>query len=291
VAVQSVGGNDAALERQKLQHFQSASRFVATRCFLLSQRHARFHRKHVDQLQRRSSSTALVRAAQSLAVDRHDPRKLEPVGFRKSRHETAEGSLERLRLEQTKHATECVVARDAVFQPKKEPQGPFLRLTKVRHVRARFRPTHHCCQRNEQRFQQIVSGVLRPWVRQSPKCLSELVHPTPSMTRESLSESFLPSNAIDPANPYAIPLPLKGRVKKGAAPPKSTTALCASCAGATALSSPSTPCCAGLRGTACWRTDRAPSASAGCVRRRCCAGSRRCRRRSSRRARRRAPRR
>jgi hypothetical protein len=36
------------------------------------------------------------------------------------------------------------------------------------------------------------------------------------MIRESSSESVLPSNAIDVANPYAIPLRLRGRAGVGA---------------------------------------------------------------------------
>src|SRR5205814_7238700 len=94
-------------------------------------------------------------------------------------------------------------------------QQPFLGSSEVGHVRAGVRPTQHCRQSNEQHFQQIVSRVVRARVRQPPENLLEPSHPTPSTIRESSSESFLPTNAIDLSNPYAIPLPFGGGMNGG----------------------------------------------------------------------------
>src|SRR5579863_8808310 len=58
--MQRIGGNDAAFQRQKLQHLQSACRLVATSCLLLGQGHAGIHRKDVDQMQRSSLCAAFV---------------------------------------------------------------------------------------------------------------------------------------------------------------------------------------------------------------------------------------
>ena len=201
-------------KRQKIQHFQSARCLVATRCLLLSQGHAGIHGKDVDQLQRGGLSTAFVGPAQGLAVDGHDPGKLEAVGLGKGCHEATKGELEGLRLEQTKHPAECIVTRDAMLQAKNEPQQLFLRLSEVRHVRARLRSAQRRRQRDEQHLQKIVPGIVRARVRQPPKGFLELVHPTPSMIRESSSESVLPSNAIAVENPYAIPLPRAGRGRR-----------------------------------------------------------------------------
>ncbi len=87
VAMQRVGGNDAVFERQKLEHFQSTRRLVATSRFLLGQSHAGVHRKDIDQLQWRGLSAAFVSSAQGLAVDCHHPGKFEPIGLGKGRHE------------------------------------------------------------------------------------------------------------------------------------------------------------------------------------------------------------
>src|SRR6202140_3506308 len=211
VAMQRIGGNDAAVQRQKVQHFQGTCRLVATRRFLLGQSHPGIHRKDVDQVQRRGLSAAFVGAAQGLAIDGHHPGKLEPVGLGKGRHEAAEREFEGLRLEQAEPPAERIVARDAMLQPKEKPQQPFLRMPEVRHIRARLRSAQRRRQRDEQHLQQIVPGIVRARVRQPPKGLLELLHPTPSMIWESSSESVLPSNAIASENPYAIPLPHAGR--------------------------------------------------------------------------------
>src|ERR1700687_5496557 len=114
------------------------------------------------------------------------------------------------RLDGAEHPAERVVARYAMLQAQEKPQQPFLRSSEFRHIRARLGSAQHCSQRDEQHLQQFVSRIVGARVRQPPENLLELAHPTPSMIRESSSESVLSSNAIDASNPYAIPL-LAGR--------------------------------------------------------------------------------
>src|SRR2546430_6712935 len=98
-----------------------------------------------------------------------------------------------------------------MLQARETPNPPFLSRPKPRHIGPRFRSTQPCRKRDEQPLQQIVPRVGRPRVRQLPKKLPELPHPTPSMIRESSSESVLSFNAIQVSNPNAIPLPQAGR--------------------------------------------------------------------------------
>jgi hypothetical protein len=119
--MQRVGGNDAAFEGQKIQYFQSPRRLVPARRFLLGQSHPGFDRKDIDQLQRCGLAAALVGPAQGLAVDGHHPGEFETIGLGKSRHETTKGEFKGLRLEQTEHPAERVVARNAMLQAKQEP--------------------------------------------------------------------------------------------------------------------------------------------------------------------------
>jgi hypothetical protein len=206
-----VGGDDAAVEREQFQDLQRASRLVASGRLLLRHRQASLHRKHVDQMQWSCPPTALVGAAQSLAIDRHHAGELEAIGLGKRRHEAAEHALEGCRIEQPEHPAESVVAGNPMFQTQKQPQQRFLGLPKIRHVGAGFGATQHRRQGNDENVQQIVSGVVRPRVRQRSKSLLELAHPTPSTFGESSSESFSQNNAIHASKPYAIPLPHAGR--------------------------------------------------------------------------------
>src|SRR5436190_18095134 len=109
MAMERIGCNDAALETQQIDDFQSTRGLVATWRFPLRQSHAGLHRKDVDQLQWRGLSAAFVGATHSLAVDRHHSREFEAVGLRKRRHEATECGFERTRIEQTEYAAERVM--------------------------------------------------------------------------------------------------------------------------------------------------------------------------------------
>src|SRR5437016_7614214 len=98
VAMERIGSDDAPVEAQQIQHFQSTPRLVATGRFLLSQSHPGIHRKDIDQMQRVRPPATFVGSAQGLAVDRHHPGKLEPIRLGKARHKLPEGELEGLRF-------------------------------------------------------------------------------------------------------------------------------------------------------------------------------------------------
>ena len=215
IAMQRIGGDDAAFEREHPQHVERAFGLVAARRLARRQREAGFCRKDIDHLQRRAALAALVGATQRLAVDRHDPGELDPVGLGKRRHEPPEHLLEGLRVEVTEHAAECIVTGNAMLQRQELPQQPLLGATEQRHVAAAFASAQDGRQSNEQDFPQFVLCVRGPCIRQFPRDLLEFDHPTPPVFRESSSESISRANAIAASNPYAIPLPpLQGRVKR-----------------------------------------------------------------------------
>jgi hypothetical protein len=211
MAMQRIRCDDAAIERQQLQHLQGAGGLVAAASFLLSNCHSRLDSPDIDHVQRRSALAAREGAAQRFAIDGHHAAELNLMRLRKGRHETPERSLESLRLEQAEHAAEGVVTGNPMLQAEKQSQQVFLGLPELGHVRAGIRPTQHRRQRNNQYLHQIVPRIVGPRVRQPSKNLLEFAHPTPSAIKESFSESILPNKAIGSSNPYAIPLPRSGR--------------------------------------------------------------------------------
>src|ERR1700675_1986222 len=214
MAMQRIGRDDTAFERQQRQYLQRPGSLVAARSLLLGKRHSRFHRPDVDHVKRFVARTALEGASQRLAVDRHHACEIEPVGLGKGGHEASECGFEGTRLEQTEHSAEGVVARNPVLQMQKQPQQPFLGLSKLRHIRAGLCSAQHRRQGDDQYLRQIVPRVGRPRIRQTSKNLLELPHPTPSALWEPFSESILQNYAIEAVNPYAIPLPRRGRDAK-----------------------------------------------------------------------------
>jgi hypothetical protein len=181
-------------------------RLVAPRRLARGQRHSGFRRKDVDHLERHAGFAALVGATQGFAVERHHAGKLDPIGFGEGRHEPTEALLEGARVERSQHATERVVAGDAVLQPQELPQHLFLGTAKQRHVGGAFGSAQHCGQSDDQDFRQIVLRVGRARIRQVSENLLESPHRTPLALRESSSESILLESAITPSNPHAIPL-------------------------------------------------------------------------------------
>ena len=140
IAMQRIGGDDAAFERQHLQHFQGTLRLVAAGRLARGQHHPGFRGEDVDHLQRRAALAALVGAAQRFAVDRHHAGELDPVGLGKRRHEPPEMLLEGLRVQSAEHPAEGIVAGDAVLQPQELPQQLFLGRGQTAPCRSRSSP-------------------------------------------------------------------------------------------------------------------------------------------------------
>jgi hypothetical protein len=80
-AMQRIGGNDAAFERQHLQYFQGSSRFVAARRLARGQHHTCFHGKYIDHMQRRAALAAPRTALPSTATT---PVSLIPLALAKA---------------------------------------------------------------------------------------------------------------------------------------------------------------------------------------------------------------
>jgi hypothetical protein len=211
MAMQGIGGNDAAFERQHSQRVHRTLGLVAAGRLARRQYHPRFRGKDIDHLQRSGALAPLVGAAQSLSVDGHDPCEVEPVGLGEGRHERPESFLESSRLQSMEHAPERVVAGNAVFQPQELPQNLFLRATEQRHVRRALGTAQHASQRDDQDLEQFVLRVGGSRIDQASEHLLEFLHRTPLAIRESPSESMLLAGTIPHTNPYAIPLHAAGR--------------------------------------------------------------------------------
>src|SRR5262249_32114439 len=82
------------------------------------------------------------------------------------------------------------------------------------HVRRTLGPAQHGSKGDKQEFHQIVAGVVRPRIGQTSENLLEFAHVTPLEKWESPSESTFAADAIPVPNPYAIPLPWKGEVRR-----------------------------------------------------------------------------
>src|SRR5476649_1049511 len=114
MAMQRIGGDDAALEGQQLEHRQGARDLVAMGRGILRQSQPLAGAPDIDQMQRRRALAALVGAPYRLAVDRHDAAEL--LAPRERRDEASERRFELHRIEKAEHAAERIVARDPMLQ-------------------------------------------------------------------------------------------------------------------------------------------------------------------------------
>jgi len=211
MAMQGVGRDDAALQREQLQHLQGASHLVAVGRQTLRNGQPGLGRKHVDQMQRRAAPATLEGAAQGLAVHGHDT----PQGLGEVPHEAAQSRLEGLRIEQAEHPAEGVVAWNAVFQAQDLAQQGLLGAAEQGHVGAALRPAQHRSQGDEQDLHQIVLRVGGPRIRNLRKAFPEGLHRPLSSARKRPSEASLPLACKTPAPPHAIALPQGGRAGGG----------------------------------------------------------------------------
>src|SRR6202048_4479110 len=122
MAMQRIGGHDAALEIQRGECFHGTRALIAAGSLALRQTHPCLHRPDVDHVQRRALPAALERPAQPLAVDRYHARGLQLVGLGKAHNEPPEHCLEGLGLQHAEHPAEGVVAGDTVLKPQQQPQ-------------------------------------------------------------------------------------------------------------------------------------------------------------------------
>src|SRR3954463_12655310 len=113
LTVECVGGDDAALERQQFQQLRHRCDLVRLAVDRhLTEQQALLSGPGMDHMQRRLARDAIERAPQRLAVNGHHASQ----ALSETLHEAGEAGLERLRVKQTEHSAEGVMARRAMTQ-------------------------------------------------------------------------------------------------------------------------------------------------------------------------------
>jgi len=131
LAVEGIGGDDAAVQRQQgkqLRQHRDLVRSVGDP--QLAEHQALLARPGADQVQRRPAGLAVERAARGLAIDRHHP--LHPL--KEGRQIAGEATLEGHRIEQSEDPREGVVARDPARELEEPAQQRLLAPPEQRHA-------------------------------------------------------------------------------------------------------------------------------------------------------------
>ena len=177
LAAHRIGGDDAALERQKLQQFRHRHdlvRFVADR--KLAEAEPRIDRPGAHQMQRRGLGGTLEGAPHRLPVNCHNP--LAALG--KPLHEADEPGVEARRVEEPEEAAERVVARNAMRQGQKFLQERPLRAAKQRHVRTCLPAAQNRAQGNHKNLvRQMAFRIARARILKLLENLLPILHGAP----------------------------------------------------------------------------------------------------------------
>ena len=207
--MQCIRRDDAPFELEQLYQFQSAGNFVVARRQNIGQRHACLRRPCSHHHRWHMAHAAFIASPQSLAVQRYNPVDLHRLGKRP--HEALENLLERFRIEQTKDATERVVARYPVLQHQHRAQQRLFLASKKSYVGAVLGSAQRRQQRNEQHLRQIVVPRATARVVQFCKTFRKPFQSRLPSNQETLSESKTRCAAIDWSKFHAIPLRKPGR--------------------------------------------------------------------------------
>ena len=117
-----------------------------------------------DHVQRRLAAGAVERAAQNLAVDRHNPFAL----FGKARHEPLKRRPESFGIEHAEKPAERVVTGHAILKLEEPTQERLLRLREQAHVHRALRAAQNRAHRYRQNLMEVVQRrVARARVLQS----------------------------------------------------------------------------------------------------------------------------
>jgi len=193
LAVERIGGHDAALERQQLQQLRHCRDLVGLAVHSqLAQQPPMLSRPGMKHVQRRLARSFVKRAAQRFAIDRHHA--AQALG--KALHEADKAGLERRGIKQPaqtkrfrrEHAAEGVMAGNAMAQAKELTQARAKRCERERrlgvakqpHVRAILASAQHGAERNQQDLMQVVADILLPRVADLGKTGDEIFHLTAS---------------------------------------------------------------------------------------------------------------
>lgn len=211
VAMQGVGGDDAAFQRHGFQRRQGRRHFVAARRVAARQRQSGLGVPDADHQGRHEGAAALVAAPQALAVDSHDAfgrRKPEPGA--KRRPKPGERLSHLRRIEQAEQATEAVMARRAMRQIDDLRQLRLIGGGEIGDVDAGLGPAQSRRKRDKQHRRQIVPCVEVARIADLTKNGDQRLQSRLPSNQEASSESTFPSNATALYS-SAIPLQSRGR--------------------------------------------------------------------------------
>jgi hypothetical protein len=214
VAMQGVGGDDAAFQGHGFQRRQGRRHLVAARRMAARERQARLGVPDADHQRRHEGAAALVAAPQALAVDSHDTlRRRKPEFGAQRRLKPGERLGHLLGIEQTEEATEAVVARRAMRQVDDLRQLGLVGGGEIGNVDAGLGPTQSRRERNEQYRRQIVTRVEVTRIAHLVKNGDQRLQYRPPPNQEASSESTSPSSATALYS-TAIPLRPRGRGRR-----------------------------------------------------------------------------
>ncbi len=210
MAMQGVGGDDAALQHQALQRRQRGRDLVAAfgpsgrdRQPCLGVPDAHHERRH-------EGAAPLVAAPQALAVDGHDPLgRADPQPLAQGRGKAGQSSGEFLRVEEPEHPAEAVMARRSVRQIDDLAQSIHMRIGKIRNLHATLRPAQCRRQRNKQHRPKNMPGIDVARILNVAENRDNRLHRRPPQNKEAPSESNFSIPATELYS-SAIPLPLRG---------------------------------------------------------------------------------
>ncbi len=160
VAMQGIAGDDAALQNQAFQGCQRSRHLIAARRVAGRQRQPGLGIPHAHHQWRHVAAAALIAAPQALAVDGdHAPGGIEPEPLAQRRDETSESPCHLVRIEQTEHPAEAVVARCAMTKIDDLVKLVLVGSSKIRDIDTTLRTTQSRRQPDEQHSRKIMSSI------------------------------------------------------------------------------------------------------------------------------------
>ena len=192
--MQSVAGDDTALQNQAFQRRQRRRHLVAARGVPGRQRQPRLSIPDAHHKRRHKSTAAFIAAPQALAVDRdHALGRIESEPFAQRLGEAAESFSHLLRIEQTKQAAEAVMARRAMAKIDNLDKLLLMGGNIIGEIDTRFRPTQSRRQRNRKHCRRSCRALKSRGSRTSRKIeMSVSIEALPNQ-KDPLQNQLFPS--------------------------------------------------------------------------------------------------
>ena len=194
LAIERVGGHDRPFQPQHLQQLWHGGYLVRLRVGGdLRQHKALLATPGGDHVQRRLAAGVIERAAQNLAVDRHNPFTL----LGETSHEALKRHPELIRIEHAEKPAERVMAGHAILKLEKPAQERLLRLGEQAHVHRALPATQNRAHRYRQNLMKVVQrGVSPPRVVQTvPACDKAIQNNLPRRESSATRRIHLVQNA------------------------------------------------------------------------------------------------